>query len=385
MLMLATTEIVFWGWMERRIMSDHVQYRAVFVATMLLVVFLYSPLRSWIARLQAKALGRSRPSAELAVESLLDRANLLSDPRKGLEQTLEWALRTESLRWIRPGAGRERTLQGLSETHGCLGQELSDTIGSEAASRGVPVKEGGKTSALVLGPSDGRGWRRGDLELARLVARAAEPLLESHGLKQEREALQREMHDGLGNQLYGLTLLSQDCEEVPLDKLLGRMERIQSTAQDAIDSLRTGLSVLSAPTGSFGPALGKLSLRSEGHLAGAGIRLESWVEDEVTELELDGLHAFAFLRTIQEGLGNAARHSQAKVVQVQVGLPEGKLLASSTTTAKDSIRKSSRRGLGLGHIHRRLFELGGSGAVVSIPGEGTRVRLEMPLPDREVS
>jgi signal transduction histidine kinase len=353
------------------------------VATMLVLVFLYAPLRTWISRLLARILGRSRPSAESAVESLLDRANLLGDAQASLEQTLAWTLRPGSIRWIRPGGGWDPALADLADTGGCLGQELSGVGEADAADLWVPVREGGGTSALVLVPDIGLGWRRADRDLARLLTRAAEPLLESQGLKRERDALQREMHDGLGNQLYGLSLLSQDAVSVPVEILRDRMERIQSTSQDAIESLRTGLAILSEPSGAFGPALAKLLMRAEDHLGGAGIRLETSIEDEVAELALDGRHSFAFLRAMQEALGNVARHSAAAVVLVTARVRDGRLAATVADDGKGFDPSVVGHGLGLGNIQRRLSESGGVARVESSSGRGTRIVLELPLQRRD--
>jgi len=379
LLVMACLEAVLLGWIEDRMSSDPARRSALFVATMLVLVFLYAPLRAWISRLLARMLGRSRPSAEAAVEGLLDRANLLGDAQLALERSLAWTLRPGAVRWLRPGEGSDPALHALAGTRGCLGQELPEVPEAEAADLWVPVRLDGRTSALVLVPDVGRGWRRADRDLASLLARAAEPLLESQGLKREREALQQEMHDGLGNQLYGLNLLSQDARSVPDDVLRARMERIRSTSLDAIESLRTGLNILSEPTGAFGPALARLLLRAEDHLESAGIRLRTRVDDEVAELSLDGRHAFAFLRALQEGLGNVARHSSASEAKVEVVLRDGRLRAVVEDDGKGFDPAATGPGLGLGNIRRRLSEAGGSGTVRSVPAGGTVLELELPV------
>ena len=380
LLALAGLEACFWIQAGTALPVDPTLRRIVFAATMLAVIFIYAPFRTWVTRLLARSSGRSRPSAAFAIEALLARSRILDDAERALEQTMSEILKPDSLRWIRRGGGRDRTLDSLAEKGGCLGQELGDVPEEEGANLWIPVVEGSRLSAIVLEPVPGRSWRRGDLELASLLARASEPLLESQGLRREREALEREIHDGLGNQLYGLMLLSRDPEDVPLDILKARMVRIQSTAQEAMDGLRTGLSVLSAPSGSFGPALGTLLLRADDNFRTVGIRFDARVEDAVAELPLEGRHAFAFLRTLQECLGNAARHSHARAVLVEIGLGIGILLCVVEDDGTGFDPSSEGHGLGLGHIRTRLLELGGSGTIESHSGRGTRVTLELPLP-----
>lgn len=258
LILLGGVEAGLLGWIDAIMTHDPATHRMVFVSTMILLVLLYAPIRVWVAQLLATILGRRRPPAESAVESLLERAHLLGDAHAALEQTIAWMLRPGSIRWLRPGEGNDHSLCELSAIHSCLGQDLPGVPEADAAALLVSVREGGRTSAMILVPANGMGWRRADRDLAMLVARAAEPLLESQALKHEREALQREMHDGLGNQLYGLNLLSQNALSVSREVLCRRMERIQSTTKDAIDSLRTGLTILSQPTGAFGPALATL-------------------------------------------------------------------------------------------------------------------------------
>jgi signal transduction histidine kinase len=379
LLSLAFVEALCWFELEPLLPSDAFGRRILFALAMLLVVFLYAPVRAWLARRLASALGRSRPSPDVAVEGLLDRSALLDDARQALEETLRWALRPESLRWIGPGEGRDAALETLAEARGSLGQELSGVSEAEAGSLWVPARREGRTSALVLSPEPGKGWRRSDLDLARLLVRSAEPLLEAQAMREEREQLQREMHDGLGNQLYGVSLLAQDDPSASEEGLRARMELIRGAAQEALDGLRTGLSLLSAPVGSLGPALASILLRAEGSLEGAGARLVAQVDDEVASLSLEGRQALAFLRSLQEALGNAARHSGATTVEVRVRL-EGKVLRARVGDDGRGFRiDRPTAGLGLVHIRGRLSELGGAGRIHSAPGSGTLVELELPV------
>ena len=92
-----------------------------------------------------------------------------------------------------------------------------------------------------------------------------------------------------------------------------------------------------------------------------------------------GVEALIF-RTVQEGLRNAARHSHAKNISVAVRI--GRDSAEASVADDGEGFDPGRRPPG-GHLGLRLLEdlardAGGRLTVDSGPGEGTRLKLEVP-------
>jgi signal transduction histidine kinase len=81
-----------------------------------------------------------------------------------------------------------------------------------------------------------------------------------------------------------------------------------------------------------------------------------------------------------------ARHSGAETVLVQLQVREGRLTldveddGQGFEPASVPPPHASRRGLGLKGMRERVEVLGGTLALDAEPGQGTHVRLEIPLP-----
>jgi signal transduction histidine kinase len=82
---------------------------------------------------------------------------------------------------------------------------------------------------------------------------------------------------------------------------------------------------------------------------------------------------------VSEALANAAKYASASVVQVEVKTNEGSLFISVSDDGVGGAVPS--RGSGLVGLQDRVEALGGTIAVQSVRGEGTSMRVELPLAD----
>ncbi len=223
------------------------------------------------------------------------------------------------------------------------------------------------------------------IENARLYERSRELTA-----AEERNRLARDLHDSVVQKLFAVVLAAQSAatllEREPGDAR-SQVQRVQELAQDAIQELRSLVFQLR-------PA----AVESEG--LAAALRKHVEVLRRVHRRRIDietsgeprlrpGLDEEVF-RIAQEALQNALRHSGAQ--RLAVGLEErnGGLVM---TVEDDGVgfepeapALRSRR-LGLTSMEERANALGGALAIVSRPGRGTRVRLEVddaahPRPDR---
>jgi len=91
-------------------------------------------------------------------------------------------------------------------------------------------------------------------------------------------------------------------------------------------------------------------------------------------------------RAIKELVSNAAKHGRAKEIVIAVHWRSGglRIVIDDDGSGFDPVQAlapQNRRGLGLAGIRERLLSLDGHLAVESKPGEGTRVILEIALPN----
>ena len=84
------------------------------------------------------------------------------------------------------------------------------------------------------------------------------------------------------------------------------------------------------------------------------------------------------LRVVREALTNARRHSGARSVRVSLAL-EGDDLVAEVSDDGRGFGPGTAPGVGRGGMRERAEALGGALQVESAPGEGTRVRLRVPM------
>lgn len=85
-------------------------------------------------------------------------------------------------------------------------------------------------------------------------------------------------------------------------------------------------------------------------------------------------------RIVQEALNNCSKHAYAKNVRVVVRQEPNHLRVSIEDDGK-GFDASRVRGLGLVGMNERVGQLGGLLTVESDPAQGTRLRVDLPLPN----
>jgi signal transduction histidine kinase len=214
------------------------------------------------------------------------------------------------------------------------------------------------------------------IENARLLERSREL-----SIVEERNRLARDLHDSVSQKLFGLVLSAESAATLlDRDGTAARAEvaRLGELAQDALEELR-GLIFELRPA----------SLADEGLAATLRKHVDMLqrVHGRAIELRITGSARPApeaereVLRIAQEALNNALRHADAERVELRLQARDGRL---TVTVADDGVGFDpaapglrSRR-LGLTSMEERARALGGTLAVVSRPGEGTTVTLEVP-------
>jgi len=200
--------------------------------------------------------------------------------------------------------------------------------------------------------------------------------------EEERRAISRELHDEVGQSLSALLMEAANAgnaaARVPGGSVDVRrhVESIKKLAEASVNVIRN-MTLLLRPSmlDDFGlvPALEwqarEVSKRT-------GLRVHVTAEEASGELP-DQLRTCIY-RVVQEALHNCARHSQARTVRVTVRQAAHKILLS---VEDDGHGFDARRvrGLGLVGMEERVTHLGGAFEVLSRPGAGTKVEVELPL------
>jgi ligand-binding sensor domain-containing protein/signal transduction histidine kinase len=237
-------------------------------------------------------------------------------------------------------------------------------------------------SALLVGAiGAGIAWN-----LRRKLRLRLERMELQQSLEQERRRIARDLHDELGARLTSIALQGE---------LAMRGERIPAAAKAEIGSLAVRVRQLINATDEviWTTDPGNDSLPNlveflcdyiERFLTPAGIFFRLDVPSDLPPIPIQSQARHHFLLAVKETLNNAVRHSNAKMLMVQLKV-EGNVmtLVISDNGIGFDVQHARPGGNGLLNIQNRMASVSGRAEIVSTPGKGTTTTLTMPL--QEVS
>jgi signal transduction histidine kinase len=267
----------------------------------------------------------------------------------------------------------------------------------------VPLVYGGETvGRLILGPragdeTFGPADRRLLEDLTHLIGVAAhavqltdEALRLSADLQrsrerlvtareEERRRLRRDLHDGLGPQLAGLTMTAEaarDLVSTDPERAKDLLGDLMERAQAAVSDVRHLVYALRPPALDALGLFGALRAHADHHNDG-GVRVSVEAPEHLPPLP--AAVEVAAYRIALEAIINAERHAGARSCVVRVALDEtaGALLVEVVDDGR-GIGEERGTGVGLSSMRERAAELGGWCTVEAVGSGGTRVRASLP-------
>jgi signal transduction histidine kinase len=219
-------------------------------------------------------------------------------------------------------------------------------------------------------------------ELRRYTTRLSDQV-RTLAVDEERERLARELHDGVKQHLFSLSMtasairtraegqaaLGQEIREMVQD-LETTSKTVQRELTRLIENLRPG----SLEEKGLAAALNDYAL-----LFGAREHILAYLDVHGNDALLPTSVAESLYRVAQEAMHNVARHARATRVEVRLRcLPEHvSLVLRDNGTGFDTAQ--THRGLGLGNMQDRMIAIGGRLTLESEIGVGTEVRAEVGL------
>ena len=194
--------------------------------------------------------------------------------------------------------------------------------------------------------------------------------------EEERRRLRRELHDGIGPALAGLTLKTETARALLPAGADGASRQLHDLGEEI---RRTVLDVRRLVEGLRPPALDELGLA--GACAQAAERLTAGTELTASVLAPDDLPALpaavevAAYRIVVEAVTNTVRHARARYCQVSMSYRDD-ALAITVTDDGTGLRATGSHGHGLAIMRERAEELGGTATVTNgSPGVTVQARL----------
>lgn len=233
----------------------------------------------------------------------------------------------------------------------------------------VPLRDHGKVTGLVCAVREVTAQKALEQEILEISNR-------------EQRRLGSDLHDGLGQELTGLSLLLKGLEvqlSREAQRYLPQVKKISDLLAQAIQSTRSlarGLAPVNLERGGLSEALKHLAARCTDLYS---LQCTFTVGEQKLP-DLDESAATHLFRIAQEATTNAARYARAAKIDIDLRVSGRRLQLS---IADDGIGLSTglsrgRPGMGLRIMEYRARMLGGTLSFEE-PGRGTRVVLSAPL------
>ncbi|WP_431090054.1 sensor histidine kinase [Paenibacillus sp. 8b26] len=255
------------------------------------------------------------------------------------------------------------------------------------------------TIGLKLGPDQSLTGRRWLVQQLIFLAELSAVFLERYELERienqlivtnEQNRIANEMHDNVSQSLFGIVYathsLRQTWHDQPKEQVEEQIELIQQSANQAVRELKGAIHSLSSKK-SGGPTwLG--TVKSHLHTLSKLNHVQIDFDIHGDHFSLPYLYQKALFRIISEAAGNAIRHGLAKRVDVKlkltpqvirlsihddgVGFETARMVAGGEAVSAGS-------GLGMMNMEYLAQSMGGEFDISSRIGEGTQIRLSIPV------
>jgi len=260
----------------------------------------------------------------------------------------------------------------------------------------MPIKDSDRVLGYIFAANkvaSGGGFTERDEEVLALFAGHAAIALTNARLYErarqlsvleERARLARDLHDAVSQKLFSIrvkaraasVLASRDPASGDTERAAAEMESVAALAGDAQAELRAVIDGLAPPDITEGGLAG--SLRRYALLAGRahGVKVR-FAADDLPALGAD--REAALYRIAQEALHNALRHSGAAEVSLSVCAAARRVTLEVSDQGKGFVPELAAGGRGLPSLRERAAGAGASLVIRSAPGQGTAVRVVMPV------
>lgn len=202
--------------------------------------------------------------------------------------------------------------------------------------------------------------------------------------EEERRNLARELHDELGQGLTAVLLgLRELAHQTDPDALATQIKATSAIMTGLAQEVRAlSLNLRPSVLDDLGLAAAVRWYIRE-RVESAGLRAVLTIEKNLPRLS--AIRETACFRVLQSALTNVLRHANAQEVQVGLHHADGNLVLEIHDDGRGFKLKAARqaalggKSLGLLGMEERVRLAGGRFAISSIPGQGTQIRVELPV------
>jgi signal transduction histidine kinase len=198
--------------------------------------------------------------------------------------------------------------------------------------------------------------------------------------ERERRAISRELHDEVGQSLSALLIDVENLTEMSSEEGAFRqgLQKIKTLAENCVNEVRNMALLLRPSMLDDLGLVAALDWQAREVSKRTGMLVDT-VDENVSE-NLPEEYKTCVYRIVQEALNNCSKHAYAKNVRIIVRQEPNQLRVNIEDDGK-GFDASRVRGLGLVGMNERVSQLGGVLKVESNTARGTRLRVDLPLPN----
>lgn len=205
-----------------------------------------------------------------------------------------------------------------------------------------------------------------------------------------RTRIATDLHDDIGASLSRMAILSEVVKQQTGgngNQASGLLTEIADSARGLVDSMGDIVWSIDPMRDDLRSVVQRIRQFASDVLEARGIDWELRVPPEIENLKLDPEERRHLFLIFKEGVNNVARHGDGtKLVSLSIRT-EGRQLIGEiqddgcgfTPKAPDEARSQGRGGNGLPNMRERAEQLGGRLDIISSPGAGTRLTLQVPI------
>lgn len=194
----------------------------------------------------------------------------------------------------------------------------------------------------------------------------------------EHRRLAQELHDGVGQSLYSISLALQASEahrkaDKRLDAYIQEVRRELDRVLTDVKAYSHRLRPHTLDQLGLVPTLGGHVKSMEEACLGTVFSFETNISGK-----LDAAVEINVYRIMQEALHNIVKYAQAKDVSIRLFRQNKTVQLAIEDNGVGFQQEKVKEGLGLRHMEERILQLNGQFDIVSIPGDGTRITAIIP-------
>jgi signal transduction histidine kinase len=194
----------------------------------------------------------------------------------------------------------------------------------------------------------------------------------------ERRSLARELHDEVGQQLTGLSLLLNRVENEPAEQTPQTLAESRRIVGDLLARVRQMSGDLRPQVLDDLGLLVALKWHIQTYTQQTNINV-NFISRPIDETRLSPEVKITAFRVVQEGLTNVARHAGARRASVRMLQRHGRLEIDIRDTGQGFDPAALNSGSGISGMRERVVLAGGTFAVESAPGDGTQLSIRLPM------